>query len=121
MSEDGRLQVLFAEGPAGWVSMPGVAVPRGVDISSHVPLAISWGEVYRDAFEARVVVTAHDLRPGAQPWGTRLRAQVDRDFYTDEEVQTFALPDHPAGAGLPDLYRFVGQLAVLEGVGLDCR
>ena len=32
-----------------------------------------------------------------------------------------ALPDHPAGAGLPELYRFVGQLAVLEGVGLDCR
>ena len=121
VSEDGRLQVLLTDGPTGWYTMPGVAVPRGVDISSHAPLAISWGEVYRDAFEARVVVTAHDLRPGAQPWGTRLRAQVDRDFYTDEEVQTFALPDHPAGAGLPDLYRFVGQLAVLEGVGLDCR
>ena len=113
--------MLFDGGPAGWQPVSSVARVQGIDFAPRSPFAISWGEVYRTDFEARIVVAVHDLRPDGQPWGARLRKSVDSDYYTEEEVQGFALADHPSGLGLPDLYRFVGQIAVLQGVSLRCE
>ncbi len=117
----GRLEVLFDGGPAGWQPVSSVARVQGIDFAPRSPFAISWGEIYRTDFEARIVVAVHDLRPDGQPWGARLRKSVDSDYYTEEEVQGFALADHAGGLGLPDLYRFVGQIAVLQGVSLRCE